>query len=264
MSTKASGERQTSDTKTQSRKDPSNPKRHKEVSGHAIVPLQDFIAARKQLLEEEKRLGREMLSLAKKRQQLPWREVSEDYKFEGVDGKKVNFSDLFKHSSNTLVVYHFMFDPEWSKGCCACSCWADCLNGCFPHISQRCDIVLVAKANNPKLADFVKSKGWSIPAYSSFGSKFNRDFQVEFTSEEIKSKKKGYNFGSSAFTYAKQAPGMSVFQKHEGKVYHTYSTYGPGLVTVNAMFGVIDMTPAGRDESGKCNMWWVKHREEYE
>mmetsp|Transcript_16307 Transcript_16307/g.22868 ORF Transcript_16307/g.22868 Transcript_16307/m.22868 type:complete len:117 (-) Transcript_16307:183-533(-) len=109
-------------------------------------------------------------------------------------------------------------------------------------------------------------KGWDIPCYSSAGTSFNKDFCVEFTQKERDLEKKCYNFGTSSFTFGEQAPGLTVFHKHaDGKVYRTYSTYGPGLVPLNAMFGVIDMIVPGRDEKGenKGNMWWIKHKEEY-
>mmetsp|Transcript_38163 Transcript_38163/g.73926 ORF Transcript_38163/g.73926 Transcript_38163/m.73926 type:complete len:251 (+) Transcript_38163:34-786(+) len=229
-----------------------------------VATKEEWLKARKEILAEEKKLSRATLALAAKRQAMPWVEITTAYEFTDVEGGKCKLADLFK-KTDELVVYHLMYQDNWEKGCSSCSAWLDSLNGAYPHIAQRTNLVCVGKASHFKLAKFAKDKGWEIPCYSSLGSSFNKDFGVEFSEEERKSGSKLYNFGASTWAYAEQAPGLSVFHKDEsGKIYLTYSAYGPGLVPFNCMFGVIDCIVPGRAEKGKRNMWWIKHKEEYD
>jgi len=162
------------------------------------------------------------MALAAKRQAMPWVEVTKNYEFFGANGQKSKLSDLFKHTDE-LVVYHLMYADTWPNGCGTCSSWIDSLNGSYPHIKQRTNLVVVAKANFQKLSQMFQRKGWDIPCYSSAGTSFNKDFCVEFTQKERDLEKKCYNFGTSSFTFGEQAPGLTVFHKHaDGKA--QYST----------------------------------------
>eukprot|EP00470_Lotharella_oceanica_P003665 CAMPEP_0170167246 /NCGR_PEP_ID=MMETSP0040_2-20121228/709_1 /TAXON_ID=641309 /ORGANISM="Lotharella oceanica, Strain CCMP622" /LENGTH=250 /DNA_ID=CAMNT_0010405213 /DNA_START=48 /DNA_END=800 /DNA_ORIENTATION=- len=249
-------------SKRSSEAEEANPRKmHK---AHSVVTKEEWLKARMEILAEEKKLSRAALALAAKRQAMPWVEVTTEYEFIDGECKKCKLASLFK-KTDELVVYHLMYQDDWENGCSSCSAWLDSLNGAYPHIAQRTNLVCIAKANYAKVSKFLKDKGWDIPCYSSAGTSFNKDFGVEFSEEERKSGAKVYNFGASTWTYAEQAPGMSVFHKDEnGKIFHTYSAYGPGLVPFNCMFGVIDCIVPGRAEKGRRNMWWIKHKEEYE
>lgn len=226
-----------------------------------VVSHETWLNARRELLEEEKRLSRATLKVAEHRRKMPWEAVTKTYTFVDCDGKNVDFGSLFG-SRSTLCVQHLMFDPSWANGCPTCSCWVDGLNGSLPHIQSRVELIVVAKAPYAKLAEFVKAKGWKIPAFSSHNTSFNRDFRVEFSKDE--QARKLYNFSTSSWTHSSQAPGFSVFYKGaDGAIYRTYSAFGPGLVPLNVMFALLDMTPDGRAEKNRSNMWWVKHKEKY-
>jgi len=134
-----------------------------------VATKEEWLKARKEILAEEKKLSRATLALAAKRQAMPWVEITTAYEFTDVEGGKCKLADLFK-KTDELVVYHLMYQDNWEKGCSSCSAWLDSLNGAYPHIAQRTNLVCVGKASHSKLARFAKDKGWEIPCYSSLGS----------------------------------------------------------------------------------------------
>jgi predicted dithiol-disulfide oxidoreductase (DUF899 family) len=226
-----------------------------------VVSRDDWVAARKALLAEEKAFTRARDALSAKRRELPWVRVDKDYRFEGRDGA-VSLAGLFD-GHDQLVVYHFMFDPDWEIGCKSCSFWADNFNGITEHLARR-DVAFAAISRAPyaKLAAFRERMGWTFPWVSSHGSDFNRDFDVTFSPEELARGKVYYNFRETTFP-ATEAPGISVFAKgDDGAIYRTYSTYGRGLDMMNTAYHYLDLVPKGRDEDGlPYPMAWVELRE---
>jgi len=228
---------------------------------HAVVSHQEWLAAREALLAKEKEFTRLRDDLSSLRRALPWERVAASYEFDGPDGRE-SLADLFAGRSQ-LIVYHFMFGPDWSAGCPHCSFWADNFNGIVTHLSQR-DVTLVAISRAPysKLAAYRERLGWTFKWLSSAGSSFNHDYQASFTTEELARKRALYNYvqqdpGSS------EREGVSVFAKDEsGQIFHTYSTYARGIDIVNTAYNYLDLVPKGRDENGR-GQFWVRRRDEY-
>ena len=230
-------------------------KRHRVVSGKA------WIAARKKLLAREKTFTRLRDKLSKVRRELPWEVVAKEYVFEGPGGKET-LAGLFDGRSQ-LVVYHFMFGPDWNAGCPHCSRWADNFNGVIVHLNQR-DVTLVAVSRAPyeKLAAYRQRMGWSFKWVSSFGTDFNFDYHVSFTPEEVNGKRAFHNF-TMKDPGVSEREGVSVFYKDpQGKVFHTYSTYERGIDMLNVDYHYLDLVPKGRDE-GSRGPFWVRRRDEY-
>lgn len=228
---------------------------------HPIVSQENWLAARKALLEREKAFTRERDALSAARRELPWVKVEKEYVFDGPQGKET-LGDLFA-GRGQLAVYHFMLGPDWEEGCKSCSFWADNFNGVDVHLAHR-DVTLIAVSRAPyaKIAAFRKRMGWSFKWVSSYGNDFNRDFQVSFTPEEIAGDVY-YNYEMQRFP-ADEAPGMSVFARDaDGTVYHTYSCYARGLDIINGAYHILDLVPKGRDEDGR-NMFWLRHHDRYE
>jgi predicted dithiol-disulfide oxidoreductase (DUF899 family) len=228
---------------------------------HQIVPHEQWLEARKAFLAQEKAFTRERDRLSQARRDLPWERVDKDYVFDGPAGKQT-LAQLFG-SSSQLVVYHFMYDPEWDEGCKSCSFWADNFNGIPVHLRAR-DTAFVAVSRAPlfKLEAYRKRMGWSFPWLSSSDTDFNRDFGVEFTEEEVERKGAAYNY-TVQDPFDTQREGVSVFYKDEsGAVYHTYSAYARGIDLLNGAYNYIDLTPKGRDE-GEGNMAWLRRHDEY-
>jgi predicted dithiol-disulfide oxidoreductase (DUF899 family) len=231
-----------------------------------IVTREEWIAARKALLAEEKAFTRRRDELAARRRALPWVRVEKDYAFDGPDGRQ-SLAQLFAGRSQ-LVVYHFMFDPDWELPCKSCSFWADNFDRTVEHLKQR-DVTLVAVSRAPlaKLDAFRKRMGWGFKWVSSGGSDFNRDFQVSFTPEQQAKGEAFYNYApldpsARAMT---ELPGISVFcQDADGAVCHTYSCYARGIDMMNAAYHYLDLVPKGRDEDGlPWPMAWVRYRDSY-
>jgi predicted dithiol-disulfide oxidoreductase (DUF899 family) len=230
---------------------------------HAIVSREEWLIARKQLLAREKEFTRTRDALAEQRHGLPWVRIDKSYTFEGARGK-VSLGDLFEGRSQ-LVVYHFMFAPDWEAGCKSCSFWADNFNGITAHLEQR-DVTFSAISRAPyaKLRAFAERLGWSFPWVSSFGSDFNFDYDVSFAPEQVAN-------GTATYNYAKadgnpvERPGVSVFCKDAGgALFHAYSCYGRGIDTLNTAYNYLDLVPKGRDEAGlPYPMAWVRYRDEY-
>jgi predicted dithiol-disulfide oxidoreductase (DUF899 family) len=233
-----------------------------KMTGHNVVSRQEWLDARRTLLAKEKALKRQQDELARERQQLPWERVEKEYIFESPEGKKT-LGDLFGDKSQ-LLIYHFMFGPEWEQGCPSCSMAADTMDANYVHLTQR-DIAftLVSRAPLEKITPFKKRLGWSAPWVSSYGSDFNYDFAVSFNKEKLSDK--WYNFGTSGHP-SEEAPGLSAFYKDEdGTIYHTYSTYARGLEGLLGVYSLLDVAPKGRDEEGlPWPMAWVRHHDRYE
>jgi predicted dithiol-disulfide oxidoreductase (DUF899 family) len=240
---------------------------------------EEWLAARLDLLAAEKELTRRSDELSRQRQELPWVRVDKDYQFETSEGT-ASLADLFQGRSQ-LLVYHFMFGPDYSAGCPSCSSIADGFNGVAVHLASH-DVSLWAVSRAPlaKLDAYRQRMGWSFPWASSYGSDFNFDFGVAHTKEEWGAGAVRYNFGqqdlrpaagdrslddfcesivgTSWETYRREGPGLSAFARQDGTVYHTYSAYSRGIDALWGMYPWLDRAPLGRNEAG---MWWRRHDE---
>lgn len=234
------------------------------MTDHQIVSEQDWTAARKALLAREKEFTRARDALSEARRALPWVKVEKDYSFDTPDGRK-SLAQLFDGRSQ-LVVYHFMFGPDWEKPCKSCSFWADNFNGIGEHLKAR-DVSLIAISRAPlsKLSAMAERMGWTFPWVSSAGSDFNFDFKVSFTPEDIASGTVNYNFNDGHKAYGSEMPGISVFAKDsDGTIYRTYSCYSRGLDMMNGAYHYLDLVPKGRDEDQlPFSMAWVRLHDEY-
>ena len=254
---------------------------------HQIVSREEWLAARLGLLKEEKELTRRSDELARRRQELPWVRVDKEYRFETDEGS-ASLADLFRGRSQ-LLVYHFMFGPDYTAGCPSCSSIADGFNGFVVHLANH-DVTLSAVSRAPlaKLQAYKRRMGWSFPWASSLGGDFNFDFNVSLTEEQQREGAVEYNYrrerlrrgigdaltkrgeepvaelaamtGTDVATYTRERPGMSAFVLEDGVVYHTYSTYARGLDGLWGMYQWLDRAPKGRNETG---IWWRRH-DEYE
>ena len=236
----------------------------KGVGKHRVVSHKAWIEARRKFLAKEKKFTRLRDELARQRRALPWEKVDKDYVFDGPKGPET-LSELFDGRSQ-LVVYHFMFAPEWSEGCKHCSFWADNFNGLGIHLNHR-DVSFVAISRAPlaKLEAFRKRMGWSFKWVSSGQNDFNYDYQASFTPQEVES-------GAAFFNYSKSdvgvtdREGVSVFYKDpSGAVFHTYSSYARGIDMLNTAYHYLDLVPKGRDEDGlEFTQAWVRYHDRYE
>ena len=227
-----------------------------------IVSDQDWLAARKELLEEEKAFQAARDELAAKRRALPWRLVDTDYVFETEHGRNT-LAELFGDASQ-LLVYHFMFHPEWDAGCKSCSFWADSYDRSVAHLAAR-DVSLVAISRAPLdlLLAYRERMGWTFPWASSATNSFNYDFGVSFSPQQIADGTANYNYADGNATI-EELPGISVFARDGDAVLHTYSTFARGLDPYNATYQLLDIVPKGRDETDLTYpQEWVKRRDEY-
>ena len=234
------------------------------MTAQKIVTRAQWIASRKELLVKEKEFTRLRDQLSKERRELPVVKVEKEYMFDTLSGK-ATLSKLFAEKSQ-LIVYHFMFHPNWEEGCPSCSFWADNFNGIMTHLNQRdVSLVAISKAPLSKLQAFKKRMGWSFTWVSSFENDFNRDYHVSFTSEELQTGAVNYNYGIMNFP-VEEAPGISVFSKDgAGQIFHTYSCYSRGLDMLNTAYHYLDLAPKGRDESTLTYpMAWVKYHDKYD
>jgi predicted dithiol-disulfide oxidoreductase (DUF899 family) len=228
-----------------------------------IVSEEQWIESRKALLAKEKQLTRLHDELARERRELPWIRVEKNYTFDAPQGK-VSLADLFGGHSQ-LLVYHFMFGPDWKEGCPSCSYVCDHLNGAVPHLAARdVSLVMISRAPLPKIEAFKKRMGWRFPWVSSNANDFNHDYGVYFTPQEMAQGKVNYNYTMQPFP-GNEAPGASVFYKDkDGKIFHTYSTYGRGLDSFVTAYTLLDLVPKGRDEDNlPFSMIWVRHHDKY-
>ena len=263
------------------------------MTTHTIGTRQEWLAARLALLQAEKELTRRSDEVAQRRQELPWVRIDEEYRFE-TDGGSASLAGLFQGRSQ-LLIYHFMFGPDYTAGCPSCSAIADGFNGFAVHLAHH-DVMLSAVSRAPlaKLQAFKRRMGWTFPWASSLGGEFNADFSVGFTEQQ---QREGieYNYrreaatkadralegrqtaewretaesggvvdkiaamtGTDSATYTRERPGMSAFVLEDGVVYHSYSTYARGLDGLWGMYQWLDRAPKGRNESG---VWWRRHDE---
>ena len=248
---------------------------------------EEWLAARVALLEAGKELTRRSDGLARRRQELPWVRIEKEYRFETDEGGAA-LADLFRGRSQ-LLVYHFMFGPDYTAGCPSCSVIADGFNGFVIHLANH-DVTLTAVSRAPlaKLKAFKRRMGWSFPWASSFGSDFNADFNVSISEEQQREGGSEYNYrrvaprpvaetpsrptpngaakgaamtGTDVATYARERPGMSTFVLEDGAVYHTYSTFARGLDGLWGAYQWLDRAPKGRNEG--AGYWW-RHHDEYD
>jgi len=250
------------------------------MTSHKTGTRGEWLAARLKLLQAEKELTRRGDELAWRRRELPWVRVDKEYRFDTGEGQ-ASLADLFAGRSQ-LLVYHFMFAPDYAAGCPTCSAIADGFSGSVSHLANH-DVTLtaVARAPLPKIQAYQQRMGWTFPFASSYGSDFNYDFQAAHTKEAWDAGAVEYNFrevdlrppageessrdawtqalvGTDWETYLREGPGMSAFALEDGAVYHTYSTYARGLDAVWGMYTWLDRAPLGRNETG---MWWRRHDE---
>jgi predicted dithiol-disulfide oxidoreductase (DUF899 family) len=235
------------------------------MTTHQIVSQSDWTAARLAFLEKEKAFTRARDDLSAARRALPWEKVETNYVFEGARGP-VSLGDLFGGKSQ-LIVYHFMFGPDWEAGCKSCTFWADNLDRTVVHLNARdTNLVLISRGPYERLAAYKKRMGWTLDWVSSLGNSFNQDYAVSFAPDQIEEKR--YNFGTLA-PESEEMSGISVFARQEngkdgGAIYHTYSTYARGIDMLNGTYNLLDLVPKGRDESGlPFTMTWVRRRDEY-
>jgi predicted dithiol-disulfide oxidoreductase (DUF899 family) len=228
---------------------------------HNVVSQDQWLAARKELLAKEKEFTKARDELSAARRALPWVKVEKNYVFESPAGKQ-SLSDLFDGRSQ-LIVYHFMFGPDWKAGCPHCSHWADSFNPVIVHLNQRdVSMVAISRARLANLEAYRKRMGWTFKWASSNGSDFNFDFRASFTPEEVAAKDAMLNFKRQD-PKVSEREGVSVFFKDEaGAVFHTYSTYERGIDLMCTDYNYLDLTPKGRDEGGR-GPFWVKRHDEY-
>jgi predicted dithiol-disulfide oxidoreductase (DUF899 family) len=232
---------------------------------HKVVSHDEWIAARKAHLAEEKAFSRTRDALARKRRELPWEKVERKYVFDTPQGKQ-SLAELFGGKSQ-LIIYHFMLGPGWEAGCPSCSFLADHFDGAVVHLLQRdVSFVVVSRAPLAEIETFKRRMGWRFNWVSSFGNDFNSDYQVSFTPEEKASGKVFYNYEFIESFPSEERPGASVFYKNAaGEILHTYSTYGRGLDILIGTYHFLDLAPKGRDEDGLAwSMAWVRHHDRYE
>jgi predicted dithiol-disulfide oxidoreductase (DUF899 family) len=235
------------------------------MTKHKVVSEEQWVEARRAHLAKEKELTRRRDELARERRELPWVRVGKEYVFDSPRGR-VTLAELFGGRSQ-LLIYHFMFGPEWKEGCPSCSLVVDHLDGAVPHLAARdVSLVVVSRAPLAKLEAFERRMGWRFPWVSSFGSDFNYDFHVSFRPGDKKGGKVEYNYTMQAFP-SEEGPGASVFyrDRETGEIFHTYSTYGRGLDAFVGTYTLLDLVPKGRDEDGLgFPMAWVRHHDRYE
>lgn len=229
---------------------------------HEIVSRKEWLEARKALLSLEKEETKLRDKVRAERLTLPWVKVDKSYTFETPQGRKT-LAELFDGRSQ-LIVYHFMYGPDWDAGCPGCSFMADHIDGMLPHLNNH-DVTMIAVSRAPldKLEAYRKRMGWKFPWVSSFGSDFNFDYHVSFTKEELASGKVLYNYRETAAADAHdELPGLSAFFKDEdGTVYHTYSDYARGGEEALGTLMILDRAPKGRNETGTLS--FVKRKDEY-
>jgi len=233
------------------------------MNEHQIVTHDEWIAARARFLAKEKAFTHQREALSRERRELPWERVEKPYLFDSERGRQT-LTDLFGGRSQ-LIVYHFMFEPDWDIGCKGCSFWADNFNGVVAHLNQR-DVSMVATSRAPlaKLQAQAKRFGWTFKWVSCVGDDFNVDFNVGFDPEALARGDASYNYGSEKVS-GPSKPGISAFIKDGDSVFHTYSTYGRGLDMMNTAYHYLDIAPKGRDEEGlPFPMAWVNHRVAYD
>ena len=238
-------------------------KRETSIANHKVVSAEEWIQARKAHLAKEKEFTRLRDQLSKGRRDLPWVKVDKEYVFDTREGKKT-LADLFNGRSQ-LIVYHFMFGPEWEEGCPSCSFLSDHIDGSVVHLAHRdVTFVVVSRAPLPKIEAFKKRMGWRFKGVSSYGNDFNFDYHVSFTKDEMAKGKVYYNYDKNEFP-SDEGPGTSVFYKDgTGDIFHTYSSYARGLDMLVGAYNYLDLVSKGRDEAElPWTMAWLRHHDKY-
>ena len=234
------------------------------MENQMVVSREEWLVARKEHLAKEKEFTQLRDQLSQQRRKLPWVKVDKEYVFEGPNGKET-LSELFAGRSQ-LLIYHFMFGPDWEEGCPSCSFWADNFNGIVVHLNHR-DVTMVAVSTAPldQLEAYRRRMGWSFKWVSAHETDFNRDYRVSFTAEDLEKGEFNYNFDTRK-AFGPEGPGISIFYKDEsGNVFHTYSCYARGLDILNGAYHFLDLVPKGRDESGLPSpMAWVRRHDKYD
>jgi predicted dithiol-disulfide oxidoreductase (DUF899 family) len=262
-------------------------KRRITMATHITGTREEWLAARLELLKSEKELTRRSDEVARRREELPWVRVDKEYRFDTDEGS-ASLTDLFRGRSQ-LLVYHYMFGPDYAAGCATCSTIADGFNGFVVHLANH-DVMLSAVSRAPlaKIQAYKRRMGWTFPWASSFGNDFNFDFNVSFSEQQQREGSIEYNYergghamdettqlpdivvqnaamcGTDVPTYTRDRPGMSAFVLEDGIVYHTYSTYARGLDGLWGMYQWLDRAPKGRNETELYEtggMWWRRHDE---
>ena len=231
---------------------------------HQVVSHNQWLAARREFLAREKEFTRLRDELSAARRALPWEVVDKAYAFDGPRGR-VALAELFDGRTQ-LLVYHFMFGPDWNAGCPSCSFWADNFNGIPAHLNHRdVSFVAVSRAPLPKLQAYARRLGWTFPWYSSFGGDFNFDYGVSFTPEQLARGETTYNYATMKNSDMSEREGASVFFRDgDGAVYHTYSCYARGIDMLNSAYHWLDLAPKGRDEAQlQYTQAWVRRHDEY-
>ncbi len=232
---------------------------------HQIVSRDQWIAAREELLAQEKELTRMRDQVNARRREMPWVKVDKAYVFEGPNGKET-LADLFAGRSQ-LVVRHFMFGPGWEEGCVGCSFWSDHLDGALVHLEHHdVTVVVVSRAPFAEIEAFRQRMGWRFKWVSSHGGDFNHDYHVSFTPEEIASGRAYYNYRNTTHA-GEEMPGISVFCKDgDGNIMHTYSAYARGNESMLGVYSILDITPNGRNETGPNHNLtdWVRLHDQYD
>ena len=232
------------------------------MTNHPVVSHEKWLSERTKFLAKEKEFTRLRDDLSRQRRELPWEKVEKRYLFDGPGGKET-LSDLFEKRSQ-LVVYHFMFTPEWDEGCKSCSFWADNFNDIIVHLNHR-DVTFVAVSRAPlaKLEAFKKRMGWSFKWVSSSQNDFNYDYGVSFTPEQLQKGTANYNYSTNNPGFPDRE-GTTVFYKDQnGALFHTYSAYARGIDMVNTAYHYLDLVPNGRDEDPGATQSWVRYHDQY-
>lgn len=227
-----------------------------------VVSHEEWLKARLQLLDAEKEFTHRRDALTRRRMAMPWERVEKPYRFEGPNGA-LSLVDLFDGRSQ-LIVYHFMFAPDWAEGCKSCSFWADNFEGIPIHLNHR-DVTFTAVSRAPfaKIEAYKNRMGWTFPWVSSYGSDFNFDYRVSFTPEQIAAGEASYNYRRQPIDISEQV-GISVFCRDQGEVFHSYSCYARGVDMLNGAYHYLDLVPKGRDEDGlDFTMEWVRRHDQY-
>jgi len=232
------------------------------TNNHAVVSHDEWIAARRELLEKEKAFTRQADEMSRLQRRLPWERVTKAYTFEGPSGTET-LADLFAGRSQ-LIVYHFMFHPDDKAGCPHCSLRADGFAGIGVHLNHRdVTMVVISRAPYAALRAYQQRMGWGFKWVSSSGSDFNFDYHVSFTPEEMAAKRAFFNY-TMRDPRAREREGHSIFYKDaSGEVFHTYSCYDRGNDKLNVHYHYLDLVPKGRNEEGR-GPFWVRRRDEYD
>ena len=234
------------------------------LQDHEVVSHDEWVAARKALLREEKEFTHRREELARRRRALPWEKVEKDYVFAGPAGR-ATLAELFDGRSQ-LIVYHFMFSPEDDQGCPHCSFWADHYDAALPHLNARdVSFAAIARAPLPQIEKFKQRMGWRFRWVSSHDTDFNYDYQASFRPADLQNGDAVYNYAPLAAN-STDLQGISVFYRDEsGQIFHTYSTYARGIDMVNPTYQFLDLVPKGRDEQDDdYPQQWVRYHDRYE